>query len=1142
MKWFYDLKLSKKLIFSFLIVSFISVLMVWLAIMKLNSIGEQDQYMYDNCVIAIQDLGIVSSKFELAMALTRDPVLNTDEKFKAENVDARNALTKGINEYLKDYESRISTPEEKELYNKFLDARKDLKPVIAKFNEYLKVGNIKEAAKFFTGEFTAVSQNQRDALQNIIQYKTDYAKTLSISNKEHATSAVTGMIILAIIGLIVSMGLGLFVSGVIKKSVAKILIMAQELKKGHVQARSNIDCEDEIGIMAKTLDAFADQLDQFAGAMNCIAQGEVSIEVPMYDKDDRLAPALNGITKALRELLAETKSLVSGAIEGKLSIRGNAEKFNGGYKEIIAGFNGTLDAVIGPLNMAAEYMDRISKGDIPAKITEQYNGDFNEIKNNLNICIDAIQLVITDVYSLSEGAVEGKLNTRADITKHQGDFRKIVQGINGTLDAVTEPLKLASSYMNDISKGVIPKKIEKDLKGDFNEIKTSINDLIHSTNLITTGIHRISGSILNGDLTEKGRPEMVVGAWRVLIVDINLIMETLITNIRFMGKNITAIAKGEIPEKITEEYKGDYNEIKNNLNVCFSSVKALIDDMEDLSQGAIEGKLSKRADATKHQGDFRKIVEGVNDTLDAIIGPLNMAAEYIDRLSKGDIPQTITETYNGDFNEIKNNLNDLMNNMSKIFNGIWRVIDNVNNGNLTDRGNDKMFQGEWRRLTQGINSLTDCLVEPIHFMAGNITKIAKGEIPEAITDAYKGEFDAIKNNLNTCFNSINALIKDMKMLSENAVEGRLSQRADASKHKGDYGKIIEGVNETIEAIVAPINEGVKILEKMSSGDLTVRITSDYKGDHQLIKNSINGVAVSLSKALNDVSEAISATASASNQISSSTEEMAAGASEQTQQATEVAGGVEEMTRTILENTKNASHAAEAAKKAGDKAVEGGSVVKETIEGMNRIADVVRKSADTVQELGKSSDQIGEIVQVIDDIADQTNLLALNAAIEAARAGEQGRGFAVVADEVRKLAERTTKATKEIAGMIKQIQKDTGNAVESMGEGTEEVERGKTLANKAGESLKEIVEESQHVVDIVTQVAAASEEQSSAAEQISKNIEGISSVTQQSAAGTQQIAHAAEDLNRLTLNLESLIEQFNINDSNSGNKSSVVKHS
>jgi methyl-accepting chemotaxis protein len=187
----------------------------------------------------------------------------------------------------------------------------------------------------------------------------------------------------------------------------------------------------------------------------------------------------------------------------------------------------------------------------------------------------------------------------------------------------------------------------------------------------------------------------------------------------------------------------------------------------------------------------------------------------------------------------------------------------------------------------------------------------------------------------------------------------------------------------------------------------------------------------------------------------------------------------------------------------------------------------------VKELGKSSDQIGEIIGVIDDIADQTNLLALNAAIEAARAGEQGRGFAVVADEVRKLAERTTKATKEIAGMIKKIQADTTGAVQSMEEGTQEVERGIELADRAGMSLKEIVGVSQKVTDMVTQIAAASEQQSSASEQISKNVEGISKVTGETAQGTQQIARAAEDLNRLTENLQKLISDFKLGSGNEG---------
>jgi methyl-accepting chemotaxis protein len=239
--------------------------------------------------------------------------------------------------------------------------------------------------------------------------------------------------------------------------------------------------------------------------------------------------------------------------------------------------------------------------------------------------------------------------------------------------------------------------------------------------------------------------------------------------------------------------------------------------------------------------------------------------------------------------------------------------------------------------------------------------------------------------------------------------------------------------------------------------------------------------------------------------------------------------VEEMTKTIMENSKNAVRTADTAKQAKTAAEQGGKVVEETVAGMNRIAAVVNHSAETVKALGKSSDQIGEIIGVIDDIADQTNLLALNAAIEAARAGEQGRGFAVVADEVRKLAERTTKATKEIASMIKTIQNDTRGAVTSMNEGTKQVDEGIKLAERAGLSLKEIVDVSQTVTEMIEQIAAASEQQSSASEQISKNVEAITSVAGQTANGTQQIARAAEDLNRLTENLQQILRKFRLSD-------------
>ena len=394
----------------------------------------------------------------------------------------------------------------------------------------------------------------------------------------------------------------------------------------------------------------------------------------------------------------------------------------------------------------------------------------------------------------------------------------------------------------------------------------------------------------------------------------------------------------------------------------------------------------------------------------------------------------------------------------------------------------------------------------------------------------KSEKDVLSISLNKVVSNVKNLVLDVNSLSESAIEGKLSARINEEKHHGEYQKVVVGFNETLNAISSPFNETIKILRTLATGDMTSRMTSQCKGDYNIIKENINAVAGELSDALRKVNEVIQATASAANQISSSAEEMAAGAQEQSAQANEVASAVEEMTKTIFETSQNTSSAAEASKNAGQFAKEGGRAVDESIEGMKRISEVVTKSANTVQELGRSSDQIGEIIQVIDDIADQTNLLALNAAIEAARAGEQGRGFAVVADEVRKLAERTTKATKEIATMITQIQKDTTQAVLAMQLGKEEVEKGKVLAVRAGGSIKDIILGAQKVTDIITQVAAASEEQSSASEQIGKNIESINQVTQETAGGIQQIAHASEDLSRLTVNLQELISKFKLDES------------
>ena len=559
------------------------------------------------------------------------------------------------------------------------------------------------------------------------------------------------------------------------------------------------------------------------------------------------------------------------------------------------------------------------------------------------------------------------------------------------------------------------------------------------------------------------------------------------------------LAVGDLSVVMDISTNDEVGVLSKSIGKILQSIKELVAEASNLTNAAVEGRLQTRGDTSKYQGAYSDIVQGVNDTLDAVIGPLYVAADYVDRISKGDIPEKITNNYNGDFNTIKNNLNvciDAVNNLVKDANMLSVA---AIEGRLATRADATKHYGDFRKIVQGVNDTLDAVINPLNVAADYVDKISRGDIPEKITDNYNGDFNTIKNNLNVCIDAVNELVADANMLSVAAVEGRLSTRADVTKHYGDFRRIVQGVNETLDAVMGPINDAIAILAEMAKGNMNVSVDADYKGDHALIKNALNKTIDTLNDVLNEINTASEQVAAGSSQVSDSSQALSQGSTEQASSIEELTSSIHEITDKTKRNANNADQASELALNAQNNAVQGNKQMQEMLKAMD--------------EINESSVNISKIIKVIDEIAFQTNILALNAAVEAARAGQHGKGFAVVAEEVRNLAARSANAAKETTTLIE------GSIKKS--------EAGTKIAQDTAEALGKIVDGISKAAELVGEIAVASNEQAIGISQVNQGIEQVSDVVQNNSATAEESASASQELSSQADILKDMVAKFTL---------------
>ncbi len=387
-------------------------------------------------------------------------------------------------------------------------------------------------------------------------------------------------------------------------------------------------------------------------------------------------------------------------------------------------------------------------------------------------------------------------------------------------------------------------------------------------------------------------------------------------------------------------------------------------------------------------------------------------------------------------------------------------------------------------------------------------------------------------------NRVMAPVRTLVEFSERLSSGDYRTKANVDS-ADDFGLIAEHLNraaehssramfnqEAQESLQKSVTEFLTIVSQIARGDLTLRgrVTNDALGN---VVDSVNYMLDNFAKVLERVRKAAIDVQSSANEILIASEEMSSGAIQQDQEITNTSSAVEELTVSMKQVSNNAEASAEAARRALDAAEQGNRAVHDTLEGMQRIRSSVQATAKRIKALGDRSLEISEIVNVINDITEQTNLLALNAAIEAARAGEAGRGFAVVADEVRKLAEHSRNATKDIAALIKAIQAETNDAVVVMEEGTKEVEIGAKLADQAGKALEAISNVVRQSAELVQEISLASKQQVRGTEGVANAMQIISNITRQTSQGARQTARTVEQLVHMSEQLNEALSQFRI---------------